>query len=329
MKFLVIGLGSMGRRRIRLLLRHVPPDNVCGADTSAERRAEIQRLFSIQTYSDYHIAIEQAQPDAALICTPPLSHADIISECIARGLHVFSEINLVPDRYDAIIAAAKQRQVQLFLSSTLLYRRDIQMIKDIVNRQRGPVNYRYHVGQYLPDWHPWDLGRDFFIWDKRTGGCREIFAIELPWLVRAFGAIVHFTAVKGKISALDIDYPDHYFVILEHESGSRGVFLADVLARKAQQSLLVYSDALHLTWEGTPESLSLYDIQTRETKPLETYGVVERSGGYTENNIENAYEEELCTFLSLLKGGQTPPRHTFEADLPILRLIDRIEGSES
>ncbi len=319
----------MGRRRIRLLLKRVAPELICGADISEERRADAGRLFGIQTFADYETAIAQAHPGAALVCTPPRSHAAMISRCIAQGLHIFSEINLVEDRYDAMIAAAAKRQVQLFLSSTPLYRLEIQAIADIVGRQGAPVNYRYHVGQYLPDWHPWDRGREFFVWDKRTNGCREIFAIELPWLIRAFGSIVHFTAVKGKISALDIDCPDHYFVLLQHAGGSRGVFIVDVLARKAQQSLLVYSDALHLTWEGTPESLCLYDIAAQVMKPLVTYGAVERSAGYTGNNIENAYEEELGAFLTLLGGGQAPLRHTFEDDLAILRLIDRIEGIKS
>ena len=45
-----------------------------------------------------------------------------------------------------------------------------------------PVNYIYHIGQYLPDWHPWENYKNFFVGDKRTGGVREIFGIDLPWL---------------------------------------------------------------------------------------------------------------------------------------------------
>lgn len=329
MKFLVIGLGSMGKRRIRLLQKRFKPECLCGADIGAEKRAHAEHLFGIQTYADYLTAIEQAHPDAVLVCTSPLSHGEIIRRCIACGLHIFSEINLVSDQYDAIIAAAKQQKVQLFLSSTQLYRREIQTIADIVSQQGKPVNYRYHVGQYLPDWHPWDQDRDFFAWDKRTDGCREIFAIELPWLIRTFGEIARFTVVKDKISALDIDYPDNYFLILQHESGSKGVFIADVLTRKAQQALLVYSDTLFLTWEGTPESLCRYNARKKAAEPIATYDIIERSDGYTENNIENAYEEELSAFLMTIEGKEGHVRYTFEEDLHLLKLIDRIEGTPS
>ncbi|MDF3004031.1 MAG: oxidoreductase [Oscillospiraceae bacterium] len=329
MKILVIGLGSMGQRRIRLLLKRFERECLCGADISTKKRMQVESLFGIKTYSDYEVAISHEHPEAALVCTSPLSHGEIISRCIAHGLHIFSEINLVSTQYGTIIEQAKQQQVALFLSSTQLYRREIQAIAQIVSEQGKPVNYRYHVGQYLPDWHPWDKKKDFFIWDKRTNGCREIFAIELPWLIHAFGAISDFTVVKNKMSDLDIDCPDNYFLILQHESGSKGVFMVDVLTRKAQQTLLVYSDTLYLTWEGTPESLCRYDAVKRTTETIDTYDIVERKDGYTKNNIENAYEEELSAFLMMIAGEKSNARYTFEEDLHTLMLIDRIEEMPS
>lgn len=94
----------------------------------------------------------------------------------------------------------------LFLSSTLLYRAEMLKIKEETNKIAGQINYIYHVGQYLPDWHPWENFKDYFVADKRTNGCRELFAIELPWLIDAFGKIKQTTAMKSKMSSLDIDY---------------------------------------------------------------------------------------------------------------------------
>ena len=38
------------------------------------------------------------------------------------------------------------------------------------------------LGQYLPDWHPWESYKSFFVSNKKTNGCRELFAIELHGL---------------------------------------------------------------------------------------------------------------------------------------------------
>ena len=44
-------------------------------------------------------AVAAAHPDAALVCTAPLSHAAVIGELLDNGLPVFTELNLVRDGY--------------------------------------------------------------------------------------------------------------------------------------------------------------------------------------------------------------------------------------
>lgn len=325
-KFIVIGLGSMGKRRIRILKKHFQDVSVCGADTAEERRRQIQERFGIPVYTDYRTAIAEEKPTAAVVCTSPLSHAEITMSCLNAGLSVFSEINLLADDYDAILNAARQRKANLFLSSTLLYRRDIDAITGIAAAQKSRVNYRYHVGQYLPDWHPWENYRDFFVSDRRTNACREIFAIQLPWLLKAFGEVENITVLKDKMSALAIDYPDNYFVLFQHRNGNRGVMIVDIVSRKPVTNLLVYSENLHLMWDGTPESLIRYQIREKRTETVKTYDEIETDGRYSEKIIENAYMEELRAFIRKLSGEPSSERYTFEDDRDTLRLIDRIEG---
>ena len=119
-----------------------------------------------------------------------------------------------------MIAEAKKRGRILFLSSTFLYRKDIQYIKDRVAGKR--TNYIVHTGQYLPDWHPWESYQSFFVNDPRTNACREIMAIDLPWIIQMFGPVKDLCVKKGKDSILNIDYNDNYIISFEHENGSRG-----------------------------------------------------------------------------------------------------------
>ena len=161
MKLIVIGLGSMGKRRITLLSKYFTDISICGVDINTERRLQVGQLFGINTYGDLNKAIYYEKPYAALVCSSPASHGAIILECIRAGLHIFSEINLIQDKYKQIIKEAEQYKVKLFLSSTLLYRKEIEIINEYVSKQKSRVNYRYHVGQYLPDWHPWEDYKNF------------------------------------------------------------------------------------------------------------------------------------------------------------------------
>lgn len=325
MKVLIVGLGSMGKRRGRIL-RSVKPDaELCGVDLTESRRKEAEDL-GIRAYDSISGALAAEHPDCAFVCTAPITHAKIIDELLDAGLPVFTELNLVSDGYDALTAKAAEKGVPLFLSSTMLYRAETQYIKAQVQAFKKSVNYIYHIGQYLPDWHPWENYKNFFVGDKRTGGVREIFAIDLPWLLDAFGPVKHVYVEKDKLSELEIDYPDTYFVTLRHENGVKGILAVDVVSPKAVRNFEVFGEGLHLFWEGNPKTLARYDAAAKDKVPVQTYESFEHDARYSDNIVENAYGDEIVNFFGVLDGTQQP-RWSFEKDKAVLELIERIENA--
>ena len=325
MKIIVIGLGSMGKRRIRLLSEHKDM-TLFGIDSNQERCQEVKEKFGIKCYNSISEVVSAEQPEAAVISTSPLSHAAIIKECLQNNLHVFTEINLVSDGYEENMKLAKEKGLTLFLSSTFLYQAEtLKIIEKVKEAKVGKLNYMYHVGQYLPDWHPWESYNNYFIGNSRTNGCREILTIDLPWIVSAFGDIKSVQVLKSKNTKLNIEYNDNYLIMLEHETGAKGVFAADVVARKAVRHFEVYGEDLHLTWDGTPETLLDFDIQKKENVQLLADLTTEHIEGYSNLIDENPYRDELKAFLdAVIKGTQ--PMWDFEKDLSLLRVIDKIES---
>lgn len=325
MKLLIVGLGSMGKRRARLLRGLVPEVEIAGVDSAPARREEA-RTLGITAYESLDAALAAGGFDGALVCTAPLSHAAIIDRLLEAGLPVFTELNLVDDGYDENIRKAKEKGVPLFLSSTMLYRGETQYIKRRVEAFAGPVNYIYHIGQYLPDWHPWENYKNFFVGNARTGGVREIFGIDLPWLLDTFGPVTGFTAMKDKISGLEISYPDSVFVTLRHANGTKGMLAVDVVSPKAVRNFECFGEGLHLFWEGNPRSLYEFDRASGEKRPVNTYAQVEQDPRYSDNIVENAYVDELANFLGVLAGAEQP-RYSFEQDKETIRLIEAIENA--
>lgn len=322
----VIGLGSMGRRRIRLLKDIDANIAVSGVDQNAERREQAMKEFNINTYSNLEEVISgtQGRPEAAVISTSPLSHAQLIKECLNCGLHVFTEINLVSDSYEENIRLAAFQKRVLFLSSTFLYREEIQYIRNEVEHSSSGLSYSYHIGQYLPDWHPWENYMNFFVGDRRTNGCREIFAIELPWLIKTFGMIKSCKILKGKMSELKIDYPDTYHLLLEHENKTMGSMQVDVVSRKAVRNLEIYGEDLYMSWDGSPSGLKRYNYTVKETEDIFLYEKAEHLDGYSSFIIENAYRNELRVFLEEIKGKDLA-RYRFQDDIDTLKWINKIE----
>ena len=324
MKILIVGLGSMGKRRARLIQGLAAGHEVVGVDSAESRRAEAAAL-GVESFASIGDAVAAGGVSAAFVCTAPLSHAAIIHELLDTGLPVFTELNLVPDGYDELIAKAVDKGLPLFLSSTMLYRAETQYIARQVADFAGPVNYIYHIGQYLPDWHPWESYKNFFVGDARTGGVREIMGIDLPWLVSAFGDVKSVYVEKDKLSTLEIPYPDSWFITLRHRDGTKGFLAADVVSPKAVRNFEVFGEGLHLFWEGNPKALYRYNAETGEKEFVNTYASFEQDPRYSDNIVENAYVDEISNFFDVL-AGTAQPKWSFEKDRDVLALIDRIES---
>ena len=326
MKLLVIGLGSMGKRRIRLLKEYDSSIEIIGIDKQAVRRDEVERLYKIKTYDNID-EINFSKLNGVLLCSSPLTHTKLILELNLKGIYnIFTELNLNSGFYDQIIDIEKENKGILFLSSTLLYRKEIQYIKNILLLDKTKKTYNYHTGQYLPDWHPWENYNDFFIGKKETNGCREIMAIQLPWIIDIFGEVEKFYCFKDKITDLNIDYNDIYHVILKHKNGTIGSLQFDVVSREATTYLEVISENNHIKWNGTPESLNIFNLNDKKMQKIETYDEVDRKNGYSKLIIEDMYLEEISAFVSSIKENKNYSKYSFEKDKEILSLINQIEG---
>ncbi len=319
MKIVVIGLGSMGKRRIRLLKEMYPDYVITGVDGRDDRRKEAGKLFDLDCVDSIN-CIDSA--DCAFVCTSPLSHNNLIHECLIRGWNVFTELNLVSDGYLENMALAKEKGITLFLSSTFFYREEIRYIRSRVTADKK-WNYSYHIGQYLPDWHPWENYKDFFLGDKRTNGCREIMAIELPWLIGTFGDVESVSVLSDKLTGLNIDYKDNYFIQIQHKNGNKGALIIDVVSPVAVRKLEVYSEGAYISWNGTPDSVTEFEPNNKKLLPVMLEEQAEHIEGYSAFVVENAYRNEIQEFFDVVDGA-VQAQYGFEQDLKILKLIDTL-----
>ncbi len=325
MKVLVVGYGSMGKRRIRLLQKIIDNASFICVDKNPTRLMQSTEE-GFKGYENLDQAISE-NPDLAFVCTSPGRHAEIILKLVSAKINVFTELNLVDRDYDLILARARENKVAVFMSSTMLYDKRIEAIDKMVKEHKKPVTYIYHVGQYLPDWHPWESYKDFFAGKRETNGTREICAIQLPWLINTFGKVDKISSVSQRCTDLEIDFNDSMVVSLKHQNGNIGVFVADIVSRKATTHLEIIGEEMHLIWGGHNDDLVLYDLQAKVLKPIKTYDSFEQIKGYSDNIIENRYADEIQDFFNMVYK-KAKPRYSLEDDKYTLSIINEIERQE-
>lgn len=218
MRFLVIGLGSMGKRRIKCLHKLGHKD-ILGFDTDHE--VSVDGIEMVECMKDWDGI------DTVIISPPPDAHRQYIDIAIKTLTPAFVEQNVVFD-YTPV-----PREAYIAPSCTMLFHPEIQKL-----RWKKIVNFSYHVGQYLPDWHD---GR-FYGYYKPTSACRELVAFELNWITNLLGfpLTIHGSCRQTMEMGANID--DAYAISMDfgHCLGSMTV---DVVSRKKTRHLIVNTDS--------------------------------------------------------------------------------------
>jgi hypothetical protein len=94
MKYLVVGGGSMGKRRIRCLLaNNVKPEQIRMVDVRADRQAEVKEKHNVDSLSDLGAGLEW-NPDAVVVSAPGAAHMEVNLAAARRKKHVFCEVPL-------------------------------------------------------------------------------------------------------------------------------------------------------------------------------------------------------------------------------------------
>lgn len=321
LRFFIVGLGSMGKRRIRNLLAN-NEKNIIGFNPSPERRKEAEEKYGIKTVDDLK-KIRPEDFDVLIISSPPDTHGDYIRYAISHKKHFFVEHPTYTDGYEEIFKN-KNSGIIMAPSSTLRHYAPIKMIKDFLQKGRiGKIlAFQYHMGQYLPDWHPWEDYREVYFSKKETGACREMLPFELIWLNWLMeSAPSEVSGIITKVSDLDMDADDIALAVLKYENGILGSVLIDVISRKAVRTLRVLGTDGVLDWERFDHQIKIYDAGSKLTEVVSVpKGNPEK--GYV--NEEEMYNDEIKAFLNAIYG-KSPYPFLFEENLKNLKTLFALE----
>lgn len=324
MRFLIIGLGSMGKRRIRCLINlGIKNDDIYGFDIREDRKQESQQLYGIKIVNDIYDFLSNI--DAVIISTPPDRHHEYMELAIEHMKPVFVEASVILKGLEDINEKAREKQVFVAPSCTMYFHPLIQDINYFIkNKIFGKItNFSYHSGQYLPDWHPWESIHDFYVSKKETGGAREIVPFELTWITKIMGFPEEIKGYFSKTMDLGCDIDDTYAVCLKFRD-FLGSILVDVVSRKSTRKFILNFEYGQAYWDWYKNALEIFDA--KKNRELILYGPMgTHVMGYNKNIIEEMYIEEINRFIKAIKGEETFP-HTLDDDIKVLKLLQELEG---
>ena len=329
MKFLVVGIGSMGERRIRNLTRlNLGP--IAGFDLREDRRTEAAKRYGVAAYDDLTVALDDYRPEAVIVSTPPNKHMEIAGMVLERGMHVFCEVGTTAGGMREVFDLAERKGLVAAASCTMRFHPSVKKMKALIDA--GAIGrvlaYTHQCGQYLPDWHKHEDYRAFYVSQVETSACREMVVFELTWLNWLVGGSVDLvTAMHGKVTDLECEVDDVYQLLLRYRGGALCHLMIDVAARAAVRSTRVLGSDGTLEWYAQSKVLRHFDAQAQAwTEYPEPEAVVQP--GYSETSIEGMYIEEMDAFAKACRR-EAPFPNSFADDLNVLETLSAAETAFS
>lgn len=318
MKFLIAGLGSIGRRHLRNLVALGERDILLYRTHQSTLPDDELAGFPVET--DLSAALSH-RPDAVIVSNPTSLHLDVAIPAAETGCHIFLEkpVSNSLERLDEFRAAARHGGGQILVGFQFRFHPGLQKVASLLSEGAfgRPLSVRAVYAEYLPGMHPWEDYRSSY--SARTdlgGGVILTLCHPLDYLRWLLGEVKSIWAFAGQLNDLDLDVIDTAEIGLEFTNGVLGSVHLDYNQRPPAHHLEIVSTQSTLQWNDANGNVALYrNLEgTWETFPaLSTFG---ENAAFKRNDM---FLSEMGHFLDVIHG-EAEPICTLDDGIQALRL---------
>ncbi len=331
MKFLQLGLGSMGKRRVRCL-QALRAGEIVAFDVRPDRRAEAEQLYGIATVAPFEEGMA-TDPDAIIISTPPNQHVEYCLAAIGAGKPFFVDETVMrdPEALNPVLAALEAAAgspagpIVAAPSCTMRFHPAAKYVKAVLDSGEVglPLSFNATCLSYLPEWHPWERIEDFYVASRVSGGGREMAIFDVVWLEWVFGDVTAVMAEVDKIAAFPADIDDTFHMLLRFGNRLTGSFMVSLAFPVGGRSLELSCEKGQIIWDSRIHKVSVYTLDDGKWKQY-----METSS--RDHSYDRMYIDEIEAFLQAVRGEATYPREMRDVKrlLEVLCAVERsaIEG---
>ena len=311
MKFLIAGLGSIGRRHFRNLIALGEKEIVL----LRTRRATLSddELEGYPAETDLQEALRKHEPDAVIVANPTSMHLDVAIPAAEAGCHILLEkpVSHSLDRLDVLQKAAQKSGSRILVGFQFRYHPTLNKARELIrsNVLGKILTVHAHWGEYLPQWHPWeDYRQSYAARAELGGGVIVTLTHPLDYLRYLLGDVQSLWSFNGHISPLEIDVEDVAEIGLKFASGAVGGVHVNYFQRPPVHRLEIVGTHGTLRWDNADGILHLYQMTVpfgsfSDNPPapiLESFSPPE---GFERNQL---FVAQTRHFIELLRGAEEP-----------------------
>ncbi|MBL0346933.1 Gfo/Idh/MocA family oxidoreductase [Candidatus Villigracilis affinis] len=263
MKFLIAGLGSIGRRHFRNLIALGEKDIVLLRTRKATLPDDELAGYPVET--DLAEALKKHKPDAVVVANPTSLHLDVAIPAAEAGCHILLEkpVSHSLDRLDLLEKAAAKSGSKILVGFQFRYHPTLNKARELI--QSGALGkiltVHVHWGEYLPQWHPWeDYRQSYAARADLGGGVIVTLTHPLDYLRFLLGDVASLWSFNEHLSALELDVEDFAEIGLKFSSGAVGGVHINYFQRPAVHKLEIVGTDGTMRWDNADGILHLFKM---------------------------------------------------------------------
>ncbi len=253
MKFLIAGLGSIGRRHFRNL-RALGEDDIILYRTRKSTLPD-DELAGFETFTDLDSALAQ-KPVAVFVTNPTALHLDVALPAAEAGMHLFLEkpvSGALDERVDALRNAVSRSGSRVLVGFQFRFHPTLKKAAELIRSgDLGQVlAFHAHWGEYVPNWHPWeDYRQTYAARADLGGGVIATLTHPLDYMRWLLGEVQALWSFNGHISPLEMDVEDVAEMGLRFASGALGSVHVNYVQRPPVHRMEIVGANGTLRWDN-------------------------------------------------------------------------------
>jgi len=253
MKYLIAGLGSIGRRHLKML-RELGEEDILLYRTHQSTLDDAE-LAGLPVKTDLRDALDLGV-GAVIVANPTSLHMDVAIPTAEAGCHILLEKPISDDlsRVDELRRAAQKSGSRILVGFQFRYHPTLNKARELIREGAlGQIlTAHVHWGEYLPNWHPWeDYRQGYAARADLGGGVIGTLTHPLDYLRYLLGEVDELVALTGHISPLELSgVEDVGEMALRFRSGAVGGVHVNYFQRPPVHRLEIVGTRGTLRWKN-------------------------------------------------------------------------------
>lgn len=330
MKFLIAGLGSIGRRHLNML-RELGQDDIVLYRTH-QSTLDDEELAGIPVKTDLRDALDLGV-SAVVISNPTSLHMDVAIPAAEAGCHILLEKPISDDltRIDELRRIAKKSGSRILVGFQFRYHPTLNKARDLINEGAlgKMLSFHSHWGEYLPNWHPWEDYRESYA--SRVdlgGGVIGTLTHPIDYIRYILGEVEEIKSFAGHLSPLEVKgVEDVGEMALKLKSGAVGAVHVNYFQRPPVHRLEIVGTKGTIRWNNANGVLHHYDMpdefgtwSKNPAEPILTDYPLPKN--FERNTL---FVEQMKHFIEMVKGN-AEPRCSLEDGARAVELVLAAKG---